>query len=254
MAKKLVKPVYSVYKLTFSSGKTYIGYHKQIKENDTYITSSSYYKNNPNDIIISREILIETFDEFAASFLETWCILSDKAYNKENNVNKNLGNYYHKFSYVFLTEEQKKIARKRFFDTISKRSEEDIKRIKRNISNAQKKRFKDSPVSDDTKKILSEKMKQHFASLPEEKASSFKKKLSEATKQRMDSLSAEEKNSLLRNAHESRKKRVLCVETGIIYDSVKDAKIQLGFTGGVSRSANDPKGKRTVGGFHWRWL
>lgn len=146
MAKKLVNPIYYVYKLTFSSGKTYIGYHKQIKENDTYITSSSYYKNNPDDIIISREILIETFDDFAASFLETWCILSDKAYNGQNNVNKNLGNFYHRFSYGFLTEEQKKIARERYLDTMSKKSEEDIERMKRNMSNGQKKK--------DLKKIL----------------------------------------------------------------------------------------------------
>lgn len=254
MAKKLVNPIYSVYKLTFSSGKTYIGYHKQIKENDTYITSSSYYKNNPNDAIVSREILIETFNDFAASFLETWCILSDKAYNGQNNVNKNLGNFYHRFSYGFLTEEQKEIAHKRYFDTISKRSEEDIKRIKVNMSNGQKNRFKNNPTSDYTKKILSEKQKQHFASLSEEKLSSFKKKLSKATKQRMNSMSLEEKNTFLHNAHDSLKKRVLCVETDITYDSVKDAIMQLGITGSVARSANDPRGKATVGGFHWRWL
>lgn len=254
MAKKLVKPIYSVYKLTFSSGKTYIGYHKQTKENDTYITSSSYYKNNPNDIIVSREILIETFDDFAASFLETWCILSDKAYNKQNNVNKNLGNYYHRFSYGFLTEEQKKIACERFHNSVSKRSEEDIERIKINMSNGQKKRFKENPISEDARKNLSDKRKQYFASLSEEKMSSFKKKVSKATKQRMGSMTAEEKNFLLHNAHESLKKKVLCVETGIVYDSVKDAKTQLGFTGSVARSANDPKGKRTVGGYHWRWL
>lgn len=254
MAKKLVNPIYSVYKLTFSSGKTYIGYHKQTKENDTYITSSSYYKNNPNDVIVSREILIETFDDFAASFLETWCILSDKAYNGQNNVNKNLGNYYHRFSYGFLTEDQKKTARERFHNSVSKRSEEDIKRIKRNMSNGQKKRFKENPISEDARKNLSEKMKQYFASLSEEKMSSFKKKVSKATKQRMNSMTAEEKNVYLHNAHESQKKRVLCVETKIIYDSVKDAMTSLGLTGSVRRSANDPTGKRTVGGFHWRWL
>lgn len=254
MAKKLVNPIYSVYKLTFSSGKTYIGYHKQTKENDTYITSSSYYKNNPNDIIVSREILIETFDNFAASFLETWCILSDKAYNGQNNVNKNLGNFYHRFSYGFLTEEQKRTARERFFNSVAKRSEEDIERIKRNMSNGQKRRFKENPMSEDARKNLSEKRKQYFASLSEEKMSSFKKKVSKATKQRMNSMTAEEKNVYLHNAHESQKKRVLCVETKIIYDSIKDAMTSLGLTGSVRRSANDPTGKRTVGGFHWRWL
>ena len=62
MAKKLVAPVYSVYKLTFQSGRTYIGFHKQTKVEDNYVTSSSYYKKNPNDKLISREILIETLE------------------------------------------------------------------------------------------------------------------------------------------------------------------------------------------------
>ena len=52
MAKKLVAPIYSVYKLTFQSGRTYIGFHKQIKVKDDYVTSSSYYKKNPNDKFI----------------------------------------------------------------------------------------------------------------------------------------------------------------------------------------------------------
>lgn len=86
MSKKLVQPKYYVYKLTFQSGRTYIGYHKQIKEQDYYITSSTYYeRHKQDDPLVNREILIETDDDFKASFLETWCILSDKAYNKETN-------------------------------------------------------------------------------------------------------------------------------------------------------------------------
>ena len=52
--------VYYVYKLTFQSGRTYIGMHKQKSEKDNYITSSSYYHNHPEDKIVKREILISS--------------------------------------------------------------------------------------------------------------------------------------------------------------------------------------------------
>ena len=91
MSKQLVSPLYYVYKLTFESGKTYVGLHIQRKLNDNYITSSSYYKSHPEDAIIKREILVYCNDKDSLSFMETWCILSDKAYNGRNNVNYNLG-------------------------------------------------------------------------------------------------------------------------------------------------------------------
>lgn len=93
MSNQLVSPLYYVYKLTFESGKSYIGCHIQRKQNDDYITSSSYYKKHPEDKIISRDILIFCKSPEEMNFLETWCILSDKAYNGKNNVNYNLGNF-----------------------------------------------------------------------------------------------------------------------------------------------------------------
>lgn len=108
MSNQLVTPVFYVYKLTFKSGKTYIGSHKQTTERDTYITSSSYYLRHHNeDPLIKREILIEVESQHQMDFLETWCILSDKAYNKDN-VNYNLGNFFHRFSNAFRTEEEKR--------------------------------------------------------------------------------------------------------------------------------------------------
>lgn len=96
MSNQLVSPLYYVYKLTFESGKTYVGLHIQRKLNDNYITSSSYYKNHPEDAIIKREILVYCNDKESLSFMETWCILSDKAYNGRNNVNYNLGAFIHR--------------------------------------------------------------------------------------------------------------------------------------------------------------
>ena len=40
MSKQLVSPLYYVYKLTFESGKTYVGLHIQRKLNDNYMQST----------------------------------------------------------------------------------------------------------------------------------------------------------------------------------------------------------------------
>ncbi len=117
MSNKLVSPIYYVYKLTFKSGKTYIGLHIQKKSNDNYITSSSYYKKHPEDGILLREILIFCKDRETLSFMETWCILSDKAYNGNNNVNHNIGAFVHRMcgsnlGFKFSEETREKIRRK----------------------------------------------------------------------------------------------------------------------------------------------
>lgn len=111
MSEKLVlnPPLMYIYKLTFKSGKSYVGCHIQKKIIDDYITSSSYYKKHPEDIIQNREILIYCKDVETLNFMETYCILSDKAYNGKNNVNWNLGNFVCCFKHCghHLTEEQK---------------------------------------------------------------------------------------------------------------------------------------------------
>ena len=82
MPNQLVRsPIFYIYKVTFESGATYIGQHKQIKLNDKYITSSSYHKKHPDNAIINREIIIYTDSPDKANFLETFLILNDKAYS-----------------------------------------------------------------------------------------------------------------------------------------------------------------------------
>lgn len=126
MSSQLVTPIFYVYKLTFKSGKTYIGSHKQIKEQDGYITSSSYYLRHHNeDPLIKREILIEVENEYQMDFLETWCILSDKAYNKKDNVNYNLGNFFHRFSTAYRTEEEKQAITEKWKLTMSRKTPEE---------------------------------------------------------------------------------------------------------------------------------
>lgn len=105
---------YYIYKLTFQSGATYIGSHIEHKENDGYVTSSSYYKTHQDDPIVLREILIELNDKETMDIMETLCILSDKA-NSFNNVNGNLGNWRYKFCGFkgrrFTDEQRKRISK-----------------------------------------------------------------------------------------------------------------------------------------------
>lgn len=85
-----------IYKITLTSGATYIGSHIQRKENDGYSNSSKYIKRHPEDKILKREILfyLPTLEQM--NVMETICIMEDKCYSK-NNINGNYGNWLYNF-------------------------------------------------------------------------------------------------------------------------------------------------------------
>ena len=193
MSNQLVTPVFYVYKLTFKSGKTYIGCHKQIKERDTYITSSFYYLRHHNeDPLIKREILIEVENQYQMDFLETWCILSDKAYNKDN-VNYNLGNFFHRFSTAYHTEEEKRAANEKRKLTMSRKTPEEIRaaveKQKHTMSLKSAEELADihrrqgipgkRPKSEETRKKMSKARTQWIRRLSEEELIEYKKRCSE---------------------------------------------------------------------------
>ena len=90
---------YYIYKITFQSGRTYVGQHTERKANDGYVTSSTYYERNPNDLITSREVLLEVKDEETLNIIETICIMTDKRDN-DLNVNGTLGGMILKYHYT----------------------------------------------------------------------------------------------------------------------------------------------------------
>lgn len=92
---------YYIYKITFQSGRTYIGQHTERKANDKYVTSSAYYKRNPNDLVTSREVLLEVKDKETLNIMETICIMADKRDN-DLNVNGTLGGMILKYHYTGL--------------------------------------------------------------------------------------------------------------------------------------------------------
>ena len=52
----------------------------------------------------------------------------------------------------------------------------------------------------------------------------------------------------------SRSKKILCVESGKIYTSIREIERQLGFsTSSISKCCNKKVGYKTVGGLHWKY-
>lgn len=171
-------PIYYIYKLTFESGKSYVGCHIQKKLNDNYITSSTYAKRNPNDKISKREILINVNDYDTLCVMETICIMADKRDNPDN-VNGNLGNYCMKFVKRFKGFHQPQSQK----DKLSQwhktsgyhHSKETIEKLKR-------------PCSKEAKKKISETLKRKYQTgelKPSRPRSMLGRKHSEETKQKM---------------------------------------------------------------------
>lgn len=129
-----------IYKITFESGKTYVG-ERTYKCNygeeaitDTYMSSSHYKFKHPEDLVIKKEILIEHIkDRETMDFLETYCIMSDKAYMGNLNVNGNWGGWINKWG-DFLTDEEKVLWKKHLSEayhrlTPEQKKQREIKRI-----------------------------------------------------------------------------------------------------------------------------
>lgn len=97
---------------------------------------------------------------------------------------------------------------------------------------------------------MSEEMKHKLAE--SHKTESFRKKLSEANKGRVVSEETKRKNSEVHIGLGV--KKVVCIETGIVYNSVNEA-TEANMIKGHGHISECCKGKRkTAGGYHWQYI
>lgn len=249
---------YYIYKLYFESGKTYVGSHIQKREKDNYITSSSYYKNHPEDKLVKREILIELKDAETMNFIETICILEDKA-NNPNNVNGNYGNWYYHFcggqafKGLKLSKEHKQKISKNFFKKGHKLSEEEKKKIKEKLGYKvycleTKKVYdscKDAAFGKDSqgasvnrsaknKGYIKARDGNHYLYLEEAEEIKDKEKYLQNILQR-----------------DFQGEPVVCLEENIYYSSISTAYKLTGISTIYSHLLNK-KNYKTAGGYHWK--
>lgn len=224
MKKRLENAIFYVYRIKFSSGASYIGSHIQRNENDGYMSSSSYMKKHPEDIIEKREVLCYAKDKESLAFLETAAIMDDKCCSPMN-VNYNYGNYICKLDWGFRTEDEQQM-------------------IKLKISASLRKRFKSSSMADETRSKISESLKSVWASMSEEERKLKRRKATEAMKRFLKNETDEHKKAKIEkqkdtirshpSLHEAMTKRCIennrktskrcrCVETGKVFESLGEA-------------------------------
>ena len=51
-----------------------------------------------------------------------------------------------------------------------------------------------------------------------------------------------------------RARKILCVETGYIYNCIADAQKEFGSKDGIYETLSRPNRRKTAYGFHWRYL
>lgn len=142
-----------IYKLTFQSGKTYIGqrtYKGDSVENDKYLGSSTYSKRNPTDKILTKEIIIEGIkDKYTLNLLETICIMHEFAYQGKNCVNGTFGGYcfrYNAEGHVCSENVRKKMSEsaKKSWTKERRKNASESGNYKRVISEEQKRRHNEA--------------------------------------------------------------------------------------------------------------
>ena len=214
-------PKFYIYRLTFESGSTYVGQHIQYKENDKYISSSSYFKNHPEDKLIKRDILIYLNDRDTLDIFETILICQDKAENPKN-VNYNLGQWNTHFyrggwnkGIPHSKEHREKISKNSAHTPSWLKGKHLDNATKEKISNSLKGRIppnKGKKASEATKEKMSKshKGKPHSAE--------WNKKVGDAQRGKPKSREAVMNN---RMSHQKYFKKVLCIEDNLEFDSMK---------------------------------
>ena len=106
-------------------------------------------------------------------------------------------------------------------------------------------------MSDETKEKISRAMKGKQNCLGRKLSAETKAKIAESNRRRIISETSKKKMSESHMGKTCRK--VLCVETGKVYESIKDASIAVNVDGSTISKCCRGK-QKTAGGFHWQYV
>lgn len=225
---------YCVYKHTSPSGKCYIGItsmnppEKRWKNGRGYRLHQYFYNaiqkygwNNFKHEILFRDLTKEEAEQKEIELIEEF-----KSAECKYGYNISLGGS----SVGKHSEETKK--KLSIASTGRKHTEEEIKR--------QSEKQMGRIVSEETRKKISEAQKGKHKNFTEDGL----KKLSDFNKGRPCAQKALEKT----------RKLVICIETGIVYESLQDAENNTGINRkNIGKVCNGGKYRQTAGGFHWQF-
>ena len=248
---------YVVYKHTAPNGKVYIGITIQEPEarwkNGKGYANNDHFTNAINKYgwdSISHEILKEGLSLEEACEEETMLIEKYKSYDRDYGYNKDFGGGVSRVR----EETKKKLSEKaknlwedsefRKKATSGMKGKKRSAESRKNISKAQKKRFESE--EERRKTAASMRGKKHT----EEQ----KKKISESL---LEFYSNEENLEALRAKRRVTNKKihavkVICVEKGKVYDSIRDASEELQVNQ-QNISACCRGRRKTCGGYHWKY-
>lgn len=237
---------------TSPSGKIYIGITSQ-KPERRWDNGNGYPNNKYFDNAIKKygwnnfahEILYEGLDKETAEHLEIYLIAMYQANNQEYGYNiNNGGNHQGKLS----KETRKKISESHKGKSLS---EEHRKALSMTLKNRD--------MSEEHCKKISDSLKGRSFSEEHRKNLSIArtgKKASEETRKKLSTIHkgrtfSEDQRKKISDA-QKHKKKVICIETGIIYNSISEASrttsISLNKIVGVCKGRN-----KTTNGFTWRY-
>lgn len=241
--------MYYVYKHTLPNGKVYIGMTGQPPKNrwrkgTAYIHNQAFY-----DAIqeygwdaIKHEIVAEFEAKEEAEQMEIFLIKQFRSNDSRFGYNiENGGNCAGTHSDQTRIKISKSLTGKKF-------SEE----RKRNISNSKKGVL----LSDETKKRMSEvrKGKKHKPLSEETKLKIASKHIGTTASQETKKKMSETRTGKSINSG----RKVLCVETKITYNKIRDASAATGISADnishCCRAAKNGKAEYMAGGFHWKYI
>lgn len=235
---------YTVYKHTTPNGKVYVGItcripQKRWKGGSGYRENEHFYRavQKYGWENITHEILFEGLTKEDAFEKEIELIAKYQSNNSEYGYNKSLGGDAG-FTGLHHTESTKlKIGKA----SKNRRPTEDARR---KMSESRKGRH----TSEETRKKMSESNKgKHHTEETKRKISESKKGkvFSEETKRKIGEAS--------RGRISAKRKKVLCLETGIVFESVTSAAEQLHISiSGISRVCNGVQ--KSTGGYSFEWV